>query len=157
MTTQMDTIMTTKTFKTALIFTTACLLLGLTSCLHSPDVPFIKPNAVKQPDNQSISKIASLIFSDLLFESPIGDRAFSSVKFVYDQKDKKLINLETIIQKLIRKESTIFCAASNLSKHTFDIKFDLTNSQEQEKIAVTLINHSSKAVVYTNQYLLKTK
>lgn len=153
----MDITMTMKTFKPVTGGLALTLLLTLSSCLHNPEIPFVQPNELSKQDTQSIEKSASIIFSDLLFDSPLGDRAFSSVKFNYDRKNTHLVALVGVMKRLIKKDATIFCVADSLNSQTFTIKFVINTPKQKQSIKVLLIHNQSKKSVYIKGYQLKLK
>ena len=148
--------MTMKIFKTTLTCFALVILCTLTGCLHNPEVPFIQPNQLSKDEAKSIEKIASIIFSDLLFDSPLGDRSFSSVKFEFNAKDKRLLALTTVINRLIQKDNSIYYSAGSLQNHTFDIKFITKPNKQMQSIEVILIDNYTKKSVYTKIYQVKT-
>ncbi|MCK5835083.1 MAG: hypothetical protein KAG98_05080 [Lentisphaeria bacterium] len=142
--------MTMKIFKFTTMVVTLFMLAG---CLHNPEVPFVRPNPMSAKETESIEKTASIIFSDLLFESPLGDRSFSSVKFDHDIKNERLVSLEKVMKRLIRKDSTIFCVSEHLKTQTFNIKF-VINQDSKKSITVSLVDNYTKEVVYQKVYQL---
>ena len=149
--------MITKIFKSLRVGSALTLVLCLTGCLHNPEIPFVRPNELSKQDTQNLEKSASLIFSDLIFESPLGERSFSSVKFDYDPKDKHLETLAGVIKRLIRKDSTIFEVVDSLNNQTFTIKLATTVLGNTETVALKLIENKTKKSIYTKGYSLKLK
>jgi hypothetical protein len=126
----------------------------MTSCLHNPEQPFREPNSINN-NRQTIKKTASTIFSDLLFDSPMGEMTFCSVKFSYDAKDDMIKSITQTMKSLIQKENSIYYASNRLKEPTFTISFSTKQKRNQQTIKVDLIQNSSKQKIYTRNYPIK--
>jgi hypothetical protein len=148
--------MITKTYKIIKFLTIiTTITLSITSCLHTPEQPFREPNSLNN-SKQTTKKTASIIFSDLLFDSPIGETTFCSVKFSYNSQNKKLKSITDTIKNLIKKETTIYTASKYNKNPTFTINISTKKINQKKSIKVKLIQNSTKQCVYTKQYPTQT-
>jgi len=142
--------MTTKTFK-LIPLTLFCLLSGC-QLLSGPDTPFIEPGILQIAEKQSLDRVSSILFSDLLFDSPVGERPFSTLGINSDPKSLYLNELKEALHRLIKKENTLY-SLNKLDQCDFVIKLTETSKDGQIQMVLT----SKKKIISEKTYHFKVK